>query len=68
MKRLLLVLIFSLQTVIFSHALAWSPLDVIGPVTETRHYCYATTAGSEEKQEDHNNQKEEAEDEEPDCD
>lgn len=69
MKRLLLVIFVSFQTIIFSAALAWSPLDVFEPAAQSTRLCYSTIAASEQEQEDQNNNKEQEEDEEePDCD
>ena len=67
MKRLLLVIFVSFQTIIFSAALAWSPLDVLEPAAQSTRLCYSTIAASEQEQEDQNNNKDE-EEEEPDCD
>ena len=68
MKRLLLVIFAGLQTLIVSAALAWSPLDMLGPAARSERLCYSTIAASEQEQEDQNNNNEEEEEEEPDCD
>ena len=71
MKQLLLVVFFTLQTIISSVTLAWSPLDSVEYATESRQLCHSVieVAASEEDQ----NSSEEGEDddeeeEEPDCD
>ena len=69
MKRLLLVILVSFNTIIVSTASAWSPLDVFESAAETTRYCYSVTAGSEQEQEEQNdNNEDEAEEDEPDCD
>ena len=67
MKQLLLVVFVTFQTIIFSAALAWSPLDGFDYAIESMQQCYTVTAGSED---DQNSEKkgEEEEEEEPDCD
>jgi hypothetical protein len=67
MKQLLLVVFVTFQSIIFSAALAWSPLDSFEYAIESMQQCYVVTAASEE---DQNSDKkgEEEEEEEPDCD
>lgn len=67
MKRLLLLIFVSFQAIIFSAALAWSPLEVFEPAAQGARLCYSTIAASEQEQADQKNNKEE-EEEEPDCD
>ena len=57
MKRLLMVIIVGFQSIIFSAALAWSPLDVspldvLEPAAQSTRLCYSTIAASEQEQED----------------
>ncbi len=66
MKHLILVFFITLQTIISSAAMAWSPLDGVESVVEKMHHCYFAVAGSEQDQEGENS--EEEEDEEPECD
>ena len=68
MKQLILVLFVTLQTIISSAALAWSPLDSFEHAIESMQQCYMVTAGSEEDQDDNKKGEEEEEEEEPDCD
>jgi len=68
MKQLILVLFVTLQTIISSAALAWSPLDSFEHALESMQQCYMVTAGSEEDQDDNKKGEEEEEEEEPDCD
>jgi len=65
MKHLILVLFVALQTIIFSVAQAWSPLDGVRTAVESTQYCVSIVAGSETEQEGENKEEEE---EEPDCD
>jgi len=66
MKQLILVIFITLQTIISSAALAWSPLDGVESAVEKMRHCYFVAASSEENQEGEN--KEGEEEEEPECD
>jgi len=68
MKQLLLVVFFTLQMIISSAALAWSPLDSFEYAIESMQQCYPVVAGSEEDQDDPKKGADEEEEEEPDCD
>ena len=66
MKQIILVFAITLQTIISSAALAWSPLDgiesAIGEVKRFQH-CYLPTVTANEGE----SAKQEEEEEEPDC-
>ena len=64
MKQLILVLFVAFQTILFSVAQAWTPLDEIRSAVESTQYCVSIVAGSETDQEG----SKEEEEEEPDCD
>ncbi len=66
LKQLILVFFVALQTIIFSAAFAWSPLDGVETVVERMHHCYLTTASGEGEEEGSKEKGEE--EEEPDCD
>jgi hypothetical protein len=66
MKHLILVIFITLQTIISSAALAWSPLDGVESTVEKMRHCYFVTASSEENQE--GEKKEGEKEEEPECD
>ncbi|MCP4982518.1 MAG: hypothetical protein GY935_18735 [Gammaproteobacteria bacterium] len=69
MKQLLLVIYVTFQTIVFSTAMAWSPLDSFESANESGRYCFTVVAGGEGDQEgDENKNEEEGEEEEPDCD
>jgi hypothetical protein len=69
MKQLLLVVFVTFQTIIFSAALAWSPLDSFEHALESMQQCYSVVASSEEEQDSKKKgENEEEEEEEPDCD
>ena len=66
MKKLILVFVITLQTIISSAALAWSPLDGIeSAIDELRQFqhCYMPTVTSDEGE----GAKKQEEEEEPDC-
>lgn len=65
MKQLTLVLVVALQTIFFSIAAAWSPMEGIEKATEFVHNCYFAAAGDEQDQDGGSDEEEE---EEPDCD
>ena len=67
MKQLLLVVFFTLQSIISPVILAWSPLDSVEYVTQSRQLCYSVVAANEEDQ-DNTEKGEDEEEEEPDCD
>ncbi len=62
MKRLIMVLVFALQTLFASAALAWSPLDSVESAIDRLH-CYAIDVSSDES----DSASTEEEEEEPDC-
>lgn len=66
MKHLILVFFITLQTIVSSAALAWSPLDGVESAVEKMQHCYFVVASSEQDQEGKNNEDEE--EEEPECD
>ncbi len=67
MKFIILTFFITLQAIISSAALAWSPLDSYESAVESMQQCYSVVAGSDEDQD--GKKKEEAEEEEePDCD
>jgi hypothetical protein len=66
MKHLLMVLIVTFHTIVFSAAHAWSPLESIEAAVEKMQYCYVTVASSEQDQE--GEKKAGEEEEEPECD
>ena len=66
LKRLLLLLFFTLQIMVSNAALAWSPLDGVEDAVEKLHNCYFVVASSEDGGEAEGNEGEE--EEEPDCD
>ena len=68
MKQLLLVVFFTLQTIISSVTLAWSPLDSVEYATESRQLCHSVVATSEEDQGSTEEVEDDEEEEEPDCD
>jgi hypothetical protein len=69
MKQILLIILVTFQTIVFSAAQAWSPLDSVKSFTASSWYCDSVIAGSEESQEGDKKKKKEAEgEEEPDCD
>jgi hypothetical protein len=68
MKFIILTFFITLQAIISSAAMAWSPLDSYESAVESMQQCYSVVAGSDED-EDGKKQKDEDEDEEePDCD
>lgn len=68
MKQLLLVVFFTLQSIISSVTLAWSPLDGVEYATESRQFCHSVIATSEEDQGSTEEGEDDEEEEEPDCD
>jgi len=67
MKQLILVLFVVFQTILFSVAQAWTPMDEFRSAVESTQYCVSIVAGSETDQEGENKEEGE-EEEEPDCD
>ena len=67
MKHFLRVLFVTLQAIIVSTAIAWSPLEPFESDVESMQHCYSMVAGSDADQEDSNDEEDEDE-EEPDCD
>ncbi len=65
MKHLILILFVAFQTILFSVAQAWWPLDEFRSDVESTQYCVSIVASSETDQEGENKEEEE---EEPDCD
>ena len=68
MKLLMTLVFFAFQTIGYSAAQAWSPIDEFRSTVETMQHCYWTTASSDDSQEGENNTVEEEGEEEPDCD
>ncbi|MCP4283547.1 MAG: hypothetical protein GY792_03720 [Gammaproteobacteria bacterium] len=68
MKPLLMVLFVTFQTIVFSAAHAWSPLEGVETAVEKMQHCYFTVAGNEDDQEGNKQEGEEEEEEEPECD
>ena len=66
MKFIILTFFITLQAIISSAAVAWSPLDSYQSAVESMQQCYSVVAGSDEDQDGKKN--EEEEEEEPDCD
>jgi hypothetical protein len=67
MKFIILTFFITLQAIISSAAMAWSPLDSYQSAVESMQQCYSLVAGSDEDQDGKKNEEEE-EEEEPDCD
>lgn len=67
MKHLILVFFITLQTIVSSAALAWSPLDGVESAVEKMQHCYFAVASSDQGQGGEAKQGEE-EEEEPECD
>lgn len=67
MKFIILTFFITLQAIISSAAMAWSPLDSYQSAVESMQQCYSVVAGSDEDQ-DGKKKEEEEEEEEPDCD
>jgi hypothetical protein len=67
MKFIILTFFITLQAIISSAAMAWSPLDSLESAVESMQQCYSVVAGSENEQ-GGEKKKEEEEEEEPDCD
>ena len=65
MKQLILVLFVAFQTILFSVAHAWSPLDEFRSAVESTPYCVSIAVVSET---DQKGEGEGEEEEEPDCD
>ena len=71
MKFIILTFFITLQAIISSAAMAWSPLDSYESAVESMQQCYSVVAGSDEDQDGTKNEEaeeEEEEEEEPDCD
>ena len=68
MKQLVMLIFFAFQTIVYSTAHAWSPIDEFRSSVETMQHCYWTTASSDDSQEGENKTVEEEGEEEPDCD
>lgn len=66
MKPLLMVLFVTFQTIVYSAAHAWSPLEGVETVVEKMQLCYFAVASNEQDQEGTKNEGEE--EEEPECD
>ncbi len=64
MKHLVLVFLVSLQLILSSPALAWSPQDSFESAVESMQQCHTVIASAEESQQ---SEKIEEEEEEPDC-
>ena len=67
MKQLLLIVFFTLQTIISSAALAWSSPVSVEFAADTLWQCHSVVATNEEA-ESSSEEGEDEEDEEPDCD
>ena len=67
MKFIILTFFITLQAIISSAAMAWSPLDSYQSAVESMQQCYSVVAGSDENQ-DGKKAEEQEEEEEPDCD
>ena len=65
MKFIILIFFITLQAIVSSAAMAWSPLDSYQSAVESMQQCYSVVAGSDEDQDGKKNEEEE---EEPDCD
>ncbi len=68
MKSIILTFFITLQAIISSAAMAWSPLDSYESAVESMQQCYLVVAGSDEDQDGERKKDEEEEEEEPDCD
>jgi hypothetical protein len=69
MKFIILTFFITLQAIISSAAMAWSPLDSYESAVESMQQCYSVVAGSDEDQDGNKtDEEEEEEEEEPDCD
>ena len=69
MKILITLIFFAFQTIIYSTAQAWSPIDEFGSTVKSMQHCYWTTASSDDSQAGEDKKKTEEEgEEEPDCD
>jgi len=69
MKFIILTFFITLQAIISSSAMAWSPLDSYQSAVESMQQCYSVVAGSDEDQDGKKKEaEEEEEEEEPDCD
>ena len=69
MKLLVTLVFFAFQTIVYSTAQAWSPIDEFRSTVESMQHCYWTTASSDDSQEGENKEPTEGEgEEEPDCD
>jgi len=66
MKHLIVIFFVTFQAIIFSAALAWSPLEGAEQVINKMQHCLFVTASDEENQEE--KKQDEAEEEEPECD
>ena len=66
MKFIILTFFITLQAIISSAAMAWSPLDSYGSAVESMQQCYSVVAGSDDDQD--GKKKKDEEEEEPDCD
>ena len=67
MKFIILTFFITLQAIISSAAMAWSPLDSLREsAVESMQQCYSVVAGSDEDQD--GEKKKDEEEEEPDCD
>jgi hypothetical protein len=68
MKFIILTFFITLQAIISSAAMAWSPLDSYESAVESMQQCYSVVAGSDEDEDGKKQKDEDEEEEEPDCD
>lgn len=68
MKFIILTFFITLQAIISSAAMAWSPLDSYESAVESMQQCYSVVAGSDEDQDSKKEKEKDEEEEEPDCD
>ena len=66
MKHLIVIFFITLQTIISSAALAWSPVDGVEQLIDKMQHCLFVTASGEEGQQDEKQKG--AEEEDPECD
>jgi len=65
MKQLMMIVLVTMQTIISSAALAWSPVDEAEQIIDKMQHCLFVTASGEEGQQEQKAKAEE--EEEPDC-
>ena len=69
MKLFVTLIFFAFQTIVYSAAHAWSPIQESGSTVESMQRCYWPTASSDDSQAGENKKPTEGEgEEEPDCD